>query len=231
MRRFQLPAQLSARLAEMTTAGAASSKSRDSASSSSCSSTVSTRSTTSLPSKRESEVSQRNTRKGKSVSFHKSVRVQPVLHVKDYTKEEFAATWYSKSEIVAIRDVIVKAIKEMEAGGATTAETKRAQFLHNRFRGLETRTAKGSSMKGESRMLSKTVVLQEQKRQRQLNISDPDYLALLYKQNSQISKVMAQEMAMDDEEFVSLHARDYRMSSLLNNHQQSQRMKGTFDNN
>ena len=82
-------------------------------------------------------------------------------------------------------------------------------------------------MKGESRMLSKSIVLQEQKRQRKLNISDPDYLALLYKQNSQISKVVAQEMAMDDEEFVSVHARDYRMSSLLT-HQQSQRLEKNF---
>ena len=224
IRRFQLSAQLSARLAAKN--AAASNKSPDSASS--CSSTVSTSSTRSLLSKRVTENSRRNNiRSGKSVSFHKSVKVQPVLHVKDYTKEEFAATWYSKSEIGAIRDVIMKAIKEMEAGGATTAEAKRAQFLHNRFRGLEARTAKGSSMKGESRMLSKSIVLQEQKRQRKLNISDPDYLALLYKQNSQISKVVAQEMAMDDEEFVSVHARDYRMSSLLT-HQQSQRLEKNF---
>ena len=145
-------------------------------------------------------------RYGRKVSFYKSVKVHPVLHLKDYTKEEFCATWCSKSEIAAIRQAIYKTIKEMEAisSSSRSITAKTRGQLHNQFRGLEFRTRKGKSMKGESRKLANSIVLQEQERQRKSGICDQDYLALLYKQQSRLSIVMAQEIAMDDEEYINI---------------------------
>ena len=69
-------------------------------------------------------------------------------------------------------------------------------------------------MKGESRKLANSIVLQEQERQRKSGICDQDYLALLYKQQSRLSIVMAQEIAMDDEEYINI-AEQWRIMPFL----------------
>ena len=119
----------------------------------------------------------------RSVSFFPSVRVHPTLHVKNYTKQELEATWFTQSEFVTMRANVKDAVANMKSQSC--------------IRGLECRTKQGSYMRFESRETSMNVVLMEQRRQQSLGIVDVQQLSRVYKQCTHVSVIMAHELAME----------------------------------
>ena len=91
------------------------------------------------------------------------------------------------------------AVKALQEGAIDPARVDENRFC---VRGLESKTTDGSQQRSQNKKLARKVVLDEQKRQAKAGKVDPSYIAYLYKESTHLSLLMAQEIAMEDEEFV-----------------------------
>lgn len=110
----------------------------------------------------------------RQVSFNRSVAVRSALHRNDYKVEEFQAVWYSQEETTKIYFEAKQLVKKLNKKSPMDEQ----ELLSTR--GLECRTQEGNVKKTEMRQLSKTLVKEEQARQWQSGIQDPDFLAMVY---------------------------------------------------
>ena len=139
-----------------------------------------------------------------SVTFCKTVKAKSTLHYKDYTEEEIEATWYSQSEVQAIRLDAKVAAQEIDR----RQQSKEDGEEHDAdvdveiccARGLESRTKRGYGLRFRRRSSVVNLVLLEQERQQVMGDYDPEYIALLYQQSCQPSLIDAQQIAKLDEE-------------------------------
>jgi hypothetical protein len=135
-----------------------------------------------------------NIEPAKSVSFKKSVKVQRVLHVADYTKEERTATWYTESESAAMKQHTKESAKILETLGLRKCAANK-DFCG---RGLEQHTKDGSRRRSQHKSRAIQVVLLEQKRQKKSGAADPYNLAFLYLSESRHCQVLAHETGEED---------------------------------
>jgi hypothetical protein len=144
-----------------------------------------------------SSSSSSSSKPSKSVSFNQSVRVQKVLHIRDYTKEEIASSFYSSSEMSCIKRDTKEAVQKLETLGIRKCRTALVNFC---TRGLEQRTREGAKLRSQNKVTSVQTVIEEQKRQKSQGVCDPNRLAFVYLSESRHCLAMAQETGMDDEE-------------------------------
>ena len=135
-----------------------------------------------------------------SVTFSKTVKAKSTLHYKDYTEEEIEATWYSRSEVQAIRLDVKVAAQEVDRRQSKDGEGNDADVEICCARGLEAKTKRGYETKFRRRNSVVNLVLQEQERQQVMDDYDPEYIALLYKQSCRPALLDAQHIAKLDEE-------------------------------
>ena len=150
----------------------------------------------------------------RSIKFCKKVRVQPTLHVRDFTKSELQTTWYSQEEIATIRQRTKDMMKMLQqAQESHKLGNKHQEDIINKYciRGLEHRTRKGMKAKATSRMMGWDAVLNEQARQKEFGFGGfrssggggEESIAHLYKQTTAFAIEMALQRAKEDEDFVS----------------------------
>jgi hypothetical protein len=96
-------------------------------------------------------------RKRKQVTFAPYVRVKPILHIDDYSDEEFFSTWYGPEDMKQITQDIRQTLAKMEESGELIQDDE-----HFCRRGLESRTTKGARMKQHIRLAAKNAVLDKQ---------------------------------------------------------------------
>jgi hypothetical protein len=144
--------------------------------------------------KRKSRVLTNKEKAAKSVSFKKSVKVQRVLHVADYTKEERTATWYTESEVAAMKEHTKESAKILDTLGLRKCAAN-TDFC---CRGLEQQTREGSKRRSQHKIRAIQVVLLEQKLQKKSGVPDPHNLAFLYLSESRHCQVLAHEMGKED---------------------------------
>lgn len=118
------------------------------------------------------------TRRRKSISFNERVLAKKTLHLADLTEEETQACWYAEDEFRRIkRDVLFEAnllenefLLEQEQGG-------NGKYCP---RGLEHLTTLGAEQRSANKRQSLSVVLEEQKLQREEGSYDPAFIAEIY---------------------------------------------------
>jgi hypothetical protein len=95
-------------------------------------------------------------RKRKQVAFVGYVRVRGILHIDDYTDEEFFSTWYDPEDMKLITQDIRQTLAKMESGELVEDDE------HFCRRGVESRTKHGASIKKQIRLAARNAVLDEQ---------------------------------------------------------------------
>jgi hypothetical protein len=155
-----------------------------------------------VPSSRTSDVKKprgsitsKSTTTRRSVAFNRSVKVHLGLHLVDFTREEVAASWYSRTEMAAMKQDAKVAAKTLETLGLRKCHAD-PNFC---VRGLEIRTTAGSRARMQSKISARKTVMQEQRRQLSEGRVDPKYIAVLYMTDCRDSQVMAHELGIDDE--------------------------------
>ena len=152
-----------------------------------------------------------STKTQRSITFNETVRVQPTLHVRDFTKSELRTTWYSQEEIASIRQQTKDMMKMLQRAQESQklGNKHRQEDIINKYciRGLEHRTRKGMKAKATSRMMGWDAVLNEQERQKEFGVGgrqhhDEESIAHLYKQTTTYAIAMALQRAKEDEEYV-----------------------------
>ena len=146
-----------------------------------------------------------------SVTFQRSVKVHRGLHLLDYTREEVAASWYSRTEMSAMKQDVKEAANTLETLGFRKCHAD-PNFC---VRGLEIRTTAGSRARIQSKISARQVVMQEQQRQLKEGRVNPKYMAILYITDCRDSQVLAQEAGMDDEHEVQQLWREQQRPSPL----------------
>ena len=125
-----------------------------------------------------------------SVRFCRSVRVVRIKPLNHYTPSERKACWYDNADYKAILKSNKRVLKRMEAEevcGCTEYCTL----------GLEKVTPEGSVDRQIIRMASWLAVLQEQERQWQKDIHDPELIAFMYRATIIQRQKRSQRLASD----------------------------------
>jgi hypothetical protein len=138
------------------------------------------------------------------VSFKSTATVYPVLHHKDYTKEEWDATWYNSRECKKMKKSIQSDLRRMvhhkssypEKNGKK--EKRRSSFCS---RGLESYAEPGLTKKRQRRRVAIDSVLDIQALQRSKHgkLNDEKSIAVIYAGCSLESKQVARFMGIADE--------------------------------
>lgn len=92
----------------------------------------------------------------RKVDFYHSVRVQFVEGVDDYSEEEKASTWYTRQEFDCLKKDRRATVKVIEGGQPTVDDNQ------HYFRGVESKTRKGSQRKQWNMVEAAMVVFDEQ---------------------------------------------------------------------
>ena len=123
-----------------------------------------------------------NPTKKKGVSFGPAGDVQEEIHFiksfNEYTPEERKQLWFSRQEFDDISRSVLTLIELMR-----TTTMMPLDGSADCTRGLEIRTRAGAKRRKEVLRNGLTSVLQEQYRQRQARICEPETLAILYRQH------------------------------------------------
>jgi hypothetical protein len=133
----------------------------------------------------------------KSVHFNESVRCQKVLHLAEYTKEERADSWYTSHQMSNMKQAVKDDSMTLEVLGMRKCRQMNVEEFC--VRGLEHRTRDAAQARFQNRCLALHVVLDEQQRQDDFGIYDPEQLARCYRSETSHCQVMAYEIGMDDE--------------------------------
>ena len=139
--------------------------------------------------------------RAKSVSFAPIAQMVRVLHVNDYTDEEYYNTWYSHMEYMIFKADIRRTIE------ATSEDDGSRQVSENDrgcLRGLETRTFEASQRKQQKRRTVVTAVLREQVSQLRDGIINPRRLAEVTRELTCDCQLTAHLVGMQDQRSVYL---------------------------
>ena len=134
----------------------------------------------------------------KSVSFHSIVRASKVLHINNYTDEEIEATWYSDSDY-AMMKADNRYTAQLFVSGMVQGDDD--QYCR---RGLESYTPDGSRRRKSNRAAATAAVLDEQDEQFDEGVFEPEYIAQVYKFESEHCQVLANTIALADQEAAQL---------------------------
>eukprot|EP00934_Nitzschia_sp_Nitz4_P004320 Nitzschia sp. Nitz4//scaffold94_size78252//48613//49158//NITZ4_005471-RA/size78252-processed-gene-0.53-mRNA-1//-1//CDS//3329560389//4310//frame0 len=108
------------------------------------------------------------------VAFNRQAMVRTTLHINNYTDEEFEATWFSQEESASLHRETKRVVKMLEKGkGIEESDTFSA-------RGLACRTSSELRRRLNLRVRARKVVHEEQERQREADIDDPERISYLY---------------------------------------------------
>lgn len=121
-----------------------------------------------------------------------SVRMIPAHS--EYTFQEKNNSWYTDTDFQIMKLGLVQLLRKV-VGGTYQHEMG---SLESEVRGLETKTPEGSKTRKGNRFAAMFAVLDEQDRQREQGIVDPEYIALLYRQSSAHCQTKAIETAAND---------------------------------
>jgi hypothetical protein len=161
----------------------------------------------------------------KSVHFNESVRCQKVLHIVEYTKEERADSWYTSCQMSNMKQAVKEDAMKLEVFLLELRKCHPHHHHHdhdhhdhdhdhdhdhhsmktnindNNFcaRGLEHRTQEAALARFQNRCLALHAVLDEQQRQDEFGIYNPEQLARCYRSETSHCQGMAHEIGMDDE--------------------------------
>lgn len=124
----------------------------------------------------------------KNVSFAAVVTTRTVIHIKNYTSEEAASTWYSREEL-----------QNIKSEARVTANSSGMCQNNACIRGLEAKTLEGATVKRQNRMDARAAVYFEQEAQEEEGFSDPDAIADVYFEYSERCKAEAQMIGYRDE--------------------------------
>jgi hypothetical protein len=113
------------------------------------------------------------TKKARHVSMNERVKVKLVLHLDDYTDEEFDACYYSPDEIAEIRQDVLRTVRLIE---------DEAEMDHEKYcrLGLERCTRKAKAERLLNRTTALVAVLQERSFQRWDGVKN-EYMLLVNK--------------------------------------------------
>ena len=143
----------------------------------------------------------KNTKKRK-VSFNSNVACLLVLHLNDYTNDEFQASFYSPEEIQRIRQEVRDTLDEMKQGNKLD-ETKHCR------RGLECKTPAGLQRRNHNKRTTRKAVLQIQEEQfAEWGDCDPEQLARVSWECTKEAKVSAYITGLSDT-FFARHQVDF----------------------
>lgn len=137
-------------------------------------------------------------RRTKSVTFFASVKVQLIENVDQYSAEERASSWFTRSEFDAMKRERRATVKVMEQ----QAEIDDGQHY---FRGLEFKTKKGSQLKQWNMMEATLAVLDEQMQPHEHSAEAETAIAQVYSLVVADSREAAAERGQHDQR-VSLEA-------------------------
>jgi hypothetical protein len=129
----------------------------------------------------------------KKVYFSHRIRTRPTLHVRDYTKEEIVATWFSKTDFENIKADMRFALGWLRAG---ILDQDTISYCR---RGLECRTKEGTRKRMFNKASTRNAVLNEQDRQLDIFVTDLEAIAKIYIAASRLSQVSARTMGLFDE--------------------------------
>jgi hypothetical protein len=138
---------------------------------------------------------------GKKVSFH-TVSIYKVLSRNDYTETEKTATWFTGQEFLHIRNSALDLAKAMDS----MMGLHKTKMLQEQGRGLE-RILKHNLKKHSARrkaLFHEIAILQRHGGFRNITVTTPDDLAMLFQSYTHISSLEARAMGRDDE----IRARD-----------------------
>ena len=164
-----------------------------------CDLTKTTTTTIPVAKKSSSSSSRRNIirhpsqKKTSIVTFNKRVSFKYIKHIDEYTDEEYFATWYVEEDLKEIFNDCVDNVRKM-VNGQTLDESKGYCS-----RGLEYKTPTGSKARKQNKLRGVTTVLEEQERQRELRIHNPELIAKLYYMAGADSRNAYRFLAMQDE--------------------------------
>ena len=146
----------------------------------------------------------RGRRQRQTVSFARNgdgmetVTVRTIPDLSDYTDEEKYNAWYTDADFKMMKFGIVQLLRQVVAG----TYLHEIGSLESEARGLETKTPEGSKQRKGNRIAAMFAVLDEQDRQREHGMVDPEYIAQLYKQSSAHCQAKAIETAANDSSII-----------------------------
>lgn len=115
-----------------------------------------------------------------------------IPHINDMSDEEVLGVWYEKVDYDTIKQSIIPIVKRMMKGEAIEETNEMT------IRGLEYRTRKGAIRRQHNKVEAITAVLDEQDRQIELDINDPELISQVYVECSAHCLREAQELAAGD---------------------------------
>lgn len=136
----------------------------------------------------------------KCVEFYPRVYVKRVPSLKTLSEEDLARIWFNNDEFVAMRNVN-KLISERMANNEPLGPNECS-------RGLEYRTPEGMKQRQENKKRALFAVLEEQERQWDSEVFDPEALRTVSMMVSSASQEASLQVGLNDERFVlSMQAR------------------------
>jgi hypothetical protein len=106
------------------------------------------------------------------VRFNDEVQVHEVLHRKDMEEVELKSVWYFRKDYKRIRKESQETVRLIREG--VLCEDSDEYCL----KGLDSETHSYARQRSLHKLMAKSLVFAEQQRQREANISDPEFLAL-----------------------------------------------------
>lgn len=158
-------------------------------------------------------------RRKRTVRFAPLVMKKAIKHHKDYTEEEFFATWLSQAELSDILQHCVLTVKRTVRG--LSVEEHDGYCI----RGLEYKTPSGSKSRKANKSQGCQAVLEEQTRQREKGLKQPARLAKVYREATkhvyrpcrlmaQSDEAVAQRIYHIDDDVEGIHEEERRGGSL-----------------
>lgn len=131
--------------------------------------------------------------KGSAVRFFERVQVRKTIHVKNFTKDEIDACWYSDQDFDCMRDDVYIAGNLIDEG---LLETDNEDCCR---RGAEDHAPLQSRRRRKIKRAVREAVKEEQRLQWEENSSDPEFIAQISQIKSSPSLQLARERALNDE--------------------------------
>mmetsp|Transcript_18648 Transcript_18648/g.53197 ORF Transcript_18648/g.53197 Transcript_18648/m.53197 type:complete len:295 (-) Transcript_18648:304-1188(-) len=128
-----------------------------------------------------------------SVSFNKTIEIIEVPHMNDMSDDEFYGTWWTPEEFQLIRHMITITLQLMERGHVFSPDDP--DFCTC---GLEGKQRRATRRRQRRRDMARSSVIQAQRFQFLEGFWDPDYLATVYRVNSQQSCLEARRQGERD---------------------------------
>jgi hypothetical protein len=127
------------------------------------------------------------------VTFSDSVEIKEVMHLKDLSEDDIVSAWWTPNDYVFIKRMF-KITVQIMMQGATFADDD-DDFC---ARGLEFRTKSRAQRRHRQKQRVMKAVLRAQDFQRRDGFNDPEYIAELYAQCTEVSIKEAHSLALAD---------------------------------